>query len=252
MISSIKFICLSAIAMAFALAPYSFAKLKRQPSLPPSNDALFLVGGQWWINHPNGLLGPGNMPNNLTSVSGGCEFVFPISPVNCDLTSTCNFVGYVQTWFYSPTAIAKIASSSGITMTFTVQTTSGNPVFDFHTATDNTGTFPVHVRFILEQFQTFIGTGYDRWWSNPIAAEISATTETVTLSASFDPSQWSSVYGEFANSSPNALAGFQTCMANIGMLGFTFGGGSFFGHGCFVDQGTGNADFVLTNFQLVP
>jgi hypothetical protein len=60
----------------------------------------------------------------------------------------------------------------------------------------------------------------------------------VDLSASLtDLSQWTSVFGEKANESATATAGFKQAMANLGSVGFSFGGGCFYGHGVHVSGG---------------
>ena len=63
-----------------------------------------------------------------------------------------------------------------------------------------------------------------------------------------DLSQWTSVFGEKANASPAATAGFQQAMANIGNVGFSFGGGCFYGHGVRVRGG--RARFAVTNYAV--
>ena len=58
------------------------------------------------------------------------------------------------------------------------------------------------------------------------------------LSASLtDLGQWTSVFGEKANASATATAGFEQAMSNLGNVGFAFGGGCFYGHGVRVSGG---------------
>ena len=61
-----------------------------------------------------------------------------------------------------------------------------------------------------------------------------------------DLSQWTSVFGEKANASASATAGFKQAMANLGNVGFAFGGGCFYGHGVRVNGG--GARFVVTSY----
>jgi hypothetical protein len=58
------------------------------------------------------------------------------------------------------------------------------------------------------------------------------------LSASLtELSQWTSVFGEKANTCASATAGFKQAMANLGHAGFAFGGGCIYGHGVRVSGG---------------
>ena len=63
-----------------------------------------------------------------------------------------------------------------------------------------------------------------------------------------DLSQWTSVFGEKANASAAAADGFKQAIANLGNVGFSFGGGCFYGHGVHVTGG--NAKFAVINFTL--
>jgi hypothetical protein len=61
-----------------------------------------------------------------------------------------------------------------------------------------------------------------------------------------DPTQWVSVFGQAASDGfEKELHAAQVHMDNIG---FTFGGGCFFGHGVFVTGGT--ATFQATSFVV--
>jgi hypothetical protein len=55
-----------------------------------------------------------------------------------------------------------------------------------------------------------------------------------------------SVFGEKANASTAATAGFKQAMANLGHVTFSLGGGCFFGHGVRVSGG--GARFAVTSF----
>ncbi len=64
------------------------------------------------------------------------------------------------------------------------------------------------------------------------------TPSKADLSASLnDLDQWVSVLGEKANASAAATVGFKQAMANLGNVGFAFGGGCFYGHGVRVSHG---------------
>ena len=78
---------------------------------------------------------------------------------------------------------------------------------------------------------------YYRWWS--INTFYVLAPGQAQLAASLtDPSQWLSVFGERADSSPGARAGFEVAKSDLGAVGFTFGGGCFYGHGVNLLGGT--------------
>jgi hypothetical protein len=85
-----------------------------------------------------------------------------------------------------------------------------------------------------------------RWWSNPIAYELAAGSS--TLNASLIADQWVSVLGKIGNSSQSATDGFNTALQNVENVGFTFGGGCFYGHGVNVSNGT--ARFTLIGYSI--
>jgi hypothetical protein len=63
-----------------------------------------------------------------------------------------------------------------------------------------------------------------------------------------DLSEWMSVFGEKANASEAATAGFKQAIANLGNVGFSFGGGCFYGHGVRVSGG--GARFAVANYAV--
>jgi len=118
---------------------------------------------------------------------------------------------------------------------------TGTPVFRYQTAADNTCVSPAHVRlFFQERGDDLSGDDalqYYRWWQNKGAYEL-ASGEAILSVPLTDPSQWSSVFGRTGDEDSAALAGFRQAIANIGNVGFTFGGGCFYGHGVNVVNGT--------------
>lgn len=215
------------------------------------NDSLSLDPCYWLIRYSPG------MPDQPSNIKGeGWSITFPRSPLDCYLDSSCEAVHYITTPY---TNSMSFALASSITMTFSVISVSGNPLFGYRTETVNTGSTPLHVRFLLERSHDDMCAAasdpstdpcrFWRWWSNPVACEISSATGVVTLTAPLAPGYWTSVFGE-SNATPDGFAGWQDVLANIGYLGMTFGGGSFFGHGGFVIEGTGSAKFVLLDFRL--
>lgn len=129
--------------------------------------------------------------------------------------------------------------------------TTGTPYFDFRTNPNNQSGAPSSFRLYFQrQGDNMSGAGdyqYYRWWLKAgVELRDGAFQTTGSLS---DPGSWSSVFGASGDASPEATAGFQAAAQNIGLVGLTFGGGSFYGHGVFVDPSTGTAAFRLEAFE---
>jgi hypothetical protein len=111
--------------------------------------------------------------------------------------------------------------------------------------------YPAHVRFLLQEAGDDLsgrnGKQYFRWFSNSVAYQL-APGAAHLKAALTDLSQWTSVFGEKASDSAVARAGFQGAMANLGNVGFAFGGGCFFGHGVGLSRGT--ARFAVTQYVV--
>jgi hypothetical protein len=109
-------------------------------------------------------------------------------------------------------------------------TTIGTPEFIYNLQPDNSCVYPAHVRFLLQQRGDDLsgsnGKQYFRWWSNGVAYKLAPGAAEPSASVT-DLSQWTSVFGEKANASAAATAGFKQAMSNLGNVGFTFGGGCF-------------------------
>jgi hypothetical protein len=70
------------------------------------------------------------------------------------------------------------------------------------------------------------GAASDTWWSNSLAYQRACGSTNLAVSLT-DLSQWVSVFGGTANVSATATAGFKQAVANLGNVGFSFGGGCF-------------------------
>jgi hypothetical protein len=146
--------------------------------------------------------------------------------------------------------VASLGGKEALTATFQIATT-GASQFRFDTATNNhCSSPPASARlFFAQKNYTVSGetaAQYQRWWSNPVAYVLAPGT--VTLTASLNPAEWSSVYGVKGDASRAARAGFSRAMNEVGNIGLTFGGGCFFGHGVAVSGGT--ARFILTSYRI--
>lgn len=180
------------------------------------------------------LYSPGMPQHPASRPGGGWYFDFPRPP---------NSVNYVL-------AAVNMAASSHVEASILVATTE-SPVFVYNFQPDNTCVYPAHVRFLLQERGDDLsgrnGKQYFRWWSNSAAYQLASGAKNLRVSLT-DLSQWTSVFGEKANASAAAAAGFRQGMANLGNVGFSFGGGCFFGHGIGVSGGA--ARFAATNFLV--
>jgi hypothetical protein len=183
----------------------------------------------WSIMHS-----PGMPPHPTPQIGGGWYFDFPTVP---------NAVHYVLAAVSLPAYVSVEASI--------LVTTTGTPVFVYNLQPDNTCLYPAHVRFLLqEKGDDLSGTNgkqYFRWWSNKVAYQLAPGPAILSASLT-DLSQWTSVFGEKANANSAATAGFKQAMANLGNVGFSFGGGCLYGHGVRVSGGS--ARFAVTSYAV--
>ena len=165
---------------------------------------------------------------------GGWFFDFPSAPGS---------VHYV-------TAAGNMTATKSVSASIEVNAT-GAPTFEYALDANNTCINPAQVRFLLqEKGDDLSGVGgkqYYRWWSINAAYELAPGSTTLTAQIS-DLSQWLSVFGERADASAAATAGFMQAMANLGNVGFSFGGGCFYGHG--VRASGGGARFAVTSYAV--
>ena len=180
------------------------------------------------------LYSPGMPPHPTPQIGGGWYFDFPTEP---------NSVHYVL-------AAVSMAASGDVEANISV-TTTGTPVFVYNLQPDNNCVYPAHVRFLLQQKGDDLsgrnGKQYFRWWSNSVAYQLAPGQANLRASLT-DLIQWTSVLGEKANGSAAATTGFKQAIANLGNVGFSFGGGCFFGHGVRVSGGT--ARFAVTGYAV--
>ena len=195
----------------------------------PSSSVGLLKAQAWSI-----LYSPGMPPHPTPRTGGGWYFNFPTDP---------NSVHYVL-------AAVNMAATSYVDADIIV-TTTGTPAFVYALQPDNSCAYPAHVRFLLQENGDDLsgtnGKQYFRWWSNSVAYKLASGRANLTALLT-DLSQWTSVLGERANASTAAAAGFRQAMANLGNVGFAFGGGCFYGHGVRVSGGS--ARFAVTGYSL--
>ena len=123
-----------------------------------------------------------------------------------------------------------------VTIGYTIEA-QGAVLFDYRTADNNmAGDGKGNVRlFIQRRGDDMSAVGnmqHYRWWSTAAVQELAPGS--YVLTASLDPSQWTSVYGTRGSMVPDLFA---AAMSDAESVGVTFGGGSFYGHGVFANGG---------------
>jgi hypothetical protein len=171
------------------------------------------------------------------ALSGGA-FDFPVcamitNPADGKLYAPCR-AGYVETPLQ-----ANIANMGVITLNYTI--TGDNPVFTKQTNTDNTCDGPAAVRLWLHiANDPGLANMNGRWFSVP-QTELRLGPGALVVNL-VDLAQWTPIY-------PPGNAGlFSVIKANIGGVGFGFGGGCFAMHGVAVTSGS--AKFTLERYKI--
>ena len=193
-----------------------------------AGSSLSMASSQWTFRFSPG------MPATPSPSDNGWQFAFPGS----------NGVHYLTTGQRPPTA------SQSITASIAIETT-GSPFFEYHTEAANTCDSPAAVRlFFQRRGDDMSGDGafeFYRWWSNPVAYQLGSGLISLTGDLT-DASQWTSVFGQ-SGAGANETA-FRAALADLGAVGFTFGGGCFFGHGVYVTPGSGQAIFKASRYVI--
>ncbi len=91
----------------------------------------------------------------------------------------------------------------------------------------------------------------NEWWSNPAAVSVTSMDngQHVTLTVSFDPSQWSNYYGHVGNASPEYTTEFEDALSGVTRLGLSFGSGYFFSDGFGFNTG-GTASIQIDSIDV--
>jgi hypothetical protein len=199
------------------------------PATTPQSSAVPMHDLAWTIRYS-----PGMRAHPLPQETGGWYFDFP---------TASGSVHYV-------TAAVNMVVSKSVSADIEVRTT-GAPTFEYALEANNTCVNPARVRLLLQQkgddLSGVRGKQYYRWWSINAAYELAPGSTRLTAQVS-DLSQWVSVGGERADATAAATAGFWETMNNLGAVGFSFGGGCFYGHGVRVSGG--GARFAVTSYKV--
>lgn len=134
-----------------------------------------------------------------------------------------------------------------LTMTFQV-VQSPDVVFEYGFGPGNMGLRPANVRFYIQYGLSLSNFANTRWWSNPVSCDLVEAGDKVTLSVGLNPGEWSNIWGHMGNEDAKTIKGFNLALAKAGKIGITFGGGSFFGHGVWLSQGS--ATFKMKEYKI--
>lgn len=176
------------------------------------------------------LYGPG-MPKHPAPNGNGWEFDFPIYTRGED--ETFRSVNYVTTKKFG-----RLKVGQTLTVNFIIEASPG-VVWEYRKNLDdvNTGPRPANLRFFFQKGLN------GRWWSNPVSYDCGPTTRGLLI-APLQAASWSDVRGRMGDQAEKA---FRSAVKGADQIGFTFGGGSFFGHGVWISKGS--AKFILKDYM---
>ena len=184
----------------------------------------------WEIQHSYG------MSAHPTAASGGWVFSFPDGRDNCvsKTDANCPGVHYVTTKYTATMNDTVVIHIEGkIEADPTV-------VWNYRFEKANKCNTPAIVHVMLQIKNDDLIASDGRYWSN--ASGITLTNGPFNLDISVSEGDWTNVDGGFNKE------GFDRLLKNMGNVGFTFGGGCFFGHGVSVSEG--EAKFYLNSFTI--
>ncbi len=135
------------------------------------------------------------------------------------------------------------------TLVFTARiVTTGAPLFLYGFGPDNPCPTPASIRPILWATGNDWYDPYARWWPST-SLPLASLPESVTVRVPMEPSHWTSVYGNGPSVDAEAMAGWLHTLAHPGSVGFTAGGGCFYGHGVWVTGGTAQFELMEMYFE---
>ncbi len=173
----------------------------------------------------------GVKPPTLQTATPGFDFTFPTEKNN---------IGYLTKEYTSPL-------TTQLSMTVQAKATTGSPIYNYFFSTDpgNTCNYPAHVRMFVQKYNDT--SEFNRWWSvDPGSYQLSGGGS-ITVTVPIIPSAWSSVFGKRGDLDAETTAEFWSAMNTPIIVGMTFGGGCFYGHGVSVLNGT--ASFTVLGFE---
>lgn len=137
-------------------------------------------------------------------------------------------------------------TGENVSASFTVSGLNAGQTFTYYNEPDACGGTAVHARYF---FETSNAGGFDEthyWWSNPVAATLSANGAVTLASVPLTGANWSDYNGHFGTGA--YAAGFNSAVSNVTMIGLSFGGGCFFENGVATTDGSGS--LTLNTFTV--
>ena len=185
---------------------------------PQAPNVVSLTPQDWYFFHGD------NMPlHPLPDATGAWSFSFPHPD---------GHVNYLQTQFNATEVL------HNVTIVFRIE--SDAPQYKVLDPTDHP---PATVHLFFEQKNDDLRNLNGRWWATWSQYNLGAPDNTtIRFVIPLTPDQWSNVHGQ------RNPASFYAALANVGWIGMTFGGQSFFGHGVALSGGT--AKYVLVDFSV--
>lgn len=176
------------------------------------------------------------MPDHPTDAIDGWVFSFPEGRDNCvsKKDAECPSVHYVTTKYTG------IINKGAIMYVAGKIEADPDVVWNYHFEKANVCNSPARTHVMLQIKNDDLTTSDGRYWSNPIG--LTLANGLFTLKIPVTEGNWINVDGEFNKE------GFDKMLKNMGNVGFTFGGGCFFGHGVSVLDS--KAKFYVTNFTI--
>jgi hypothetical protein len=114
--------------------------------------------------------------------------------------------------------------------------------WNYHFENANVCSAPASTHVMLQIKNDDLTASDGRYWSNSVGLELS--NGPFALNIPVTEGNWTNVDGRFNKD------GFDKLLRSMGKVGFTFGGGCFFGHG--VSVSGGKAMFYMTRFVIDP
>ena len=189
------------------------------PNVKPQEANIVSLNSQdWHIFYSAG------MPSHPSAdPAGAWSFKFPDGD---------GHVNYIQT----PFRVTETPHS--IRITFKVESDSAQ-----YKVIDSNDTLPATIHMFFEQQNDDLRELDGRWWSFDSGYNLgSQDNDTITLVVPLTPDKWANVHGQHDSNA------FYAALNNVGWIGVTCGGRSFFGHGVAVSGG--HAKYILVGLSV--
>ena len=199
-------------------------------SIEPTVTDVSMKAGDWDILYSYG------MPARPIGANVGWFFSFPEGRDKCvsKKDANCPSVHYVTTKYTGTINKGAVIHIEG--------KIEADPdvVWNYHFEKANLCNAPANTHVMLQIKNDDLIASDGRYWGSPVG--LTLVKGPFTLSIPLTEGNWTNVDGGFNKD------GFDKVLKNMGNVGFTFGGGCFFGHG--VSVSGGKAKFYVTSFTI--